>query len=177
MGPPYNPILLPPEKLTALDPQWEACTAWDNYGDDAYDVFYGLYDPPRALTAAAALIEPSTTSPSPTARHTSLAPQPAASILPTDPKITARPHIDPSPSHTQAGSPDQDSPDAGLTNFILAPFQKGSNKGLDGPAVPTESTASPVTGPGANNPDPSPSQHQNHGNSMPNPEPPTTESS
>ena len=37
--------LLPPEQSTALDPQWEACTAWDNYGDDAYDLFYGLYDP------------------------------------------------------------------------------------------------------------------------------------
>lgn len=179
MGPPYNPILLPPEQLTALDPQWEACTAWDNYGADAYDLFYGLYDPPRALTAAPALVEPITTAPGPTARHTSPAPQPAASLLPTDPRITARPHIDPSPSHGQAGSPDQDNPDAGLASFILAPFQKGSNKGIDEPAVPTESIASPdrnpiaSPGPGAGvkNPD------SNHGNLMPDPDSRTTQSS
>ena len=185
MGPPYNPILLPPEQLTALDPQWEACTAWDNYGNDAYDVFWGLYDPPRALTAEPALVEPSTTSPGSTARPTSPAPQPAASILPTDPKVTAMPHIDPSPSHTQAGSTDQDNPDPGLASLILAPFQKGSNNGLDGPAVPTESIASPngnplaspVPSPEANNPDSYPSQQQNHGNSVPNPDPPTTISS
>ena len=71
----YSPILLPPEQSTVLNPQWEACTAWDNHGDNAYDVFYGLYDPPCALTAAPALIEPSTTSPNPTARQTSPAPQ------------------------------------------------------------------------------------------------------
>ena len=185
MGPPYNPILLPPEQLTALDPQWEACTAWDNFGDNAYDVFFGLYDPPHALTAAPALVEPSTTSPGATARHTSPAPQPAASISPTDPKITAKPHIDPSPSHTQAGSPDPDNPGAGLASFILAPFQEGSNKGLDGSAVPTESRASPnrnplaspVPGPGANNPDSNPSQHPNYGKSMPNPDSPMTKSS
>ena len=49
MGPPYSPILLPPERLTALGPQWEACTAWDNYGDSGYNVFYGLDDRLRAL--------------------------------------------------------------------------------------------------------------------------------
>jgi len=27
--------------LTALDPEWGACTAWDSYGDNAYDVFLG----------------------------------------------------------------------------------------------------------------------------------------
>lgn len=185
MGPPYNPILLPPEQLTALDPQWEACTAWDNFGNDAYDVFYGLYDPPRVLTAAPALVEPSTTSPGPITRHTSPAPQPAASISPTDPKITAGPYIGPSSSRPPAGSPDQDSHNAGLANFILAPFQKGSIKGVDGPAVPTESIASPNSnslasaglGPGADNPDSSPSQHQNDGDLMPNLDTPTTKSS
>ena len=147
MGPPYNPILLPPEQLTALDPQWEACTAWDNYGDNAYDVFYGLYDPPRALNAAPALVEPSTTSPGPIAPQTSPAPQPAASIVPSDPQITARPNIDPNPSHALTGSPDQENPDAGLAGFILQPFQEGSTQGIDRPAAPTGNIASPTPDP------------------------------
>lgn len=184
MGPPYNPILLPPEQLTALDPQWEACTAWDNYGNDAYDVFFGLYDPPRALNVAPALVEPLTTSPDPTARQTSPAPQPAASISSTDPKITAKPPTDPSPSHTQAGSPDGESPDPGLAGFILQPFQGDPTKGVGGPALPTENIVSPNQNPpaspgpdaGTNRPDSNLPQDQDQGNIMPSQDPPTTSS-
>ena len=32
IGPPYNPVLLPPEELLSLDPEWRACT-WYTDGD------------------------------------------------------------------------------------------------------------------------------------------------
>ena len=93
MGPPYNPILLPPNQLTALDPEWEACTAWETYGDDAYALFFGLYDPPRALTLAPALVNPTTTSPDPTTQPTLAVAQPAGQNLLTAAKITTPPVV------------------------------------------------------------------------------------
>ncbi len=110
IGPPYNPILLPPAQLTALDPDWEACTAWDEYGENAYDLFYGLYDPPRVLNTAPALVEPSTTSADPTAGQTHPAVQPAGSILSVDPASILVP----------AGIPTLDQPKA-TSNAAPAP--------------------------------------------------------
>lgn len=143
MGPPYNPILLPPEQLTALDPEWEACTSWDNFGDNAYDVFYGLYDPPRVLSVAPALVEPSTTLPGPTTQQTSPAPRPAGSILPADPKITAGPPMTPGPSPAQAGSSAQGRSSAGLASFILQPFGQGPDEGVNAAADPIAGISSP----------------------------------
>lgn len=91
MGPPYNPILLPPDQLTALDPEWQACTSWDLYGDNAYDVFFGLYDPPRVLTPASAIVGSSTTSPGSPPSSSSPAPQPASTPSPVDPGVTTVP--------------------------------------------------------------------------------------
>lgn len=45
---PYAPIIAVPPQVTALDPNWAACTAW--YG--------GLYDPPKALQGAPAIATP-----------------------------------------------------------------------------------------------------------------------
>ena len=118
IGPPYNPILLPPAQLTALDPDWEACTAWDQYGENAYDLFYGLYDPPRALNTAPALVEPSTTSPDPTTQQTHPAVQPAGSILSVDPASIPVP----------AGIPTLDQPRT-TSNAAPAPPKEGAGLG------------------------------------------------
>ncbi len=118
IGPPYNPILLPPAQLTALDPDWEACTAWDDYGENAYDLLYGLYDPPRVLNTAPALIEPSTTSPDPTARQTHPVVQPAGSILSVDPASIPVP----------AGVLTLDQPKA-TSNAAPAPPKEGADPG------------------------------------------------
>ena len=59
IGPPYNPILLPPNELLSLDPEWMACT-WNTAGDFA-SFSYGLFDPPRVLTPAVVMGNPTTT--------------------------------------------------------------------------------------------------------------------
>jgi hypothetical protein len=143
-GPPYNPIVLPPKQLTALDPEWEACTSWDNYGENAYDLEFGLYDPPRVLTPAAALAGPSTTSSGPVVQKTSQVPQPAGPVFSADPKITASPQTAANPSPPKDRSSDEETSTAGLAGFILQPFRPASTENVNehDPADPTGSSAS-----------------------------------
>ena len=157
VGSPYNPIVLPPKQLTALDPEWEACTAWDNYGDNAYDLAFGLYDPPRVMTLASALVDQSTTPSAPITATTSQSPQPAGSVFSADPKITASPqnNIDPSPPNDPSfnektstadliplkdPSPQQKISAAGLVSVILQPF-RSAYTGMMNPDDPTNTTA------------------------------------
>ena len=95
LGPPYNPILLPPPQLTALDPEWQACTLWRNldndYGDAIYEGLGYAYDPPRALARASAIVDPSTTRPDLAPQPTYSSPQPAGSIPPAAPRVTDKP--------------------------------------------------------------------------------------
>lgn len=143
-GPPYNPILLQPKQLTTLDPEWEACTSWDNYGENAYDLVFGLYDPPRVLTPVAAMAEPSTTLSGSVAQKTSQVPQPAGSVVSAEPKITANPQITADPSFSKDHSSDDDSFTTGLAGMILQPFQPTPTESVNGhdPAGPTGSSAS-----------------------------------
>ena len=94
-GPPYNPALLPPPQLTALDPEWQACTSWRNldndYGDALIEGFGYIFDPPRALTRASAVVDPSTTEPDLAPQPTHSSPQPAGSIQPAAPRVTDKP--------------------------------------------------------------------------------------
>ena len=130
MGPPYNPILLPPKQLTALDPEWQACTSWDAYGDNAYDLIFGLYDPPRVLTPTTAMVDPSPTPPNPAPQQATPAPQPASPIMPVVPVVTASPNAA-DPSHSKGDSPGPVKPDTGLAGFILRPFGPDPSKVLD----------------------------------------------
>ena len=95
IGPPYNPIILPPPQLTALDPEWQACTLWRNldndYGDAIDDGLGYIFDPPRALARASAIVDPSTTKPDLAPQPTHSSPQPAGSIPPPAPRVTDRP--------------------------------------------------------------------------------------
>ena len=106
-GPPYNPILLPPPQLTALDPEWQACTSWRTFGADAYAGYLGLiYDPPRALTREPAMVDPSLTKADPTPRPTQSSPQPAGSISPAAPRLTDKPTTVADPGLSKDPSPD-----------------------------------------------------------------------
>ncbi len=154
MGPPYNPILLPPPQLTALDPQWEVCTSWRNFGSDAYANLLGfLYDPPRALTQAPAMVDPSVTVPGPTPQPTQLSPQPAEPIIPAAPKMTDKPTNVADPSLPQDHSPDPVGSSAKPT-FAADPSTPETHS-ADPAAVVPDSAAVADSGPSKNHsPDP-----------------------
>ena len=138
MGPPYNPILLPPKQLSALDPAWAACTSWDSYGQNAYAISYGLYDPPHVLTAMTAMVDPSITPHSPLPQETPVAPRPVGPISPPAPTITAAPKLATSSSDPVGETPDPVMPSAGLASFILRPFNPDPSISVndEDPAVP-----------------------------------------
>ena len=52
VGPPFNPIIVPPSELLSLDPAWARCPL---IGDS-----WAIFDPPRILSAASALLAPMT---------------------------------------------------------------------------------------------------------------------
>ena len=57
VGPPYLPIIIPPPQALTLDPDWQKqCTGYQSAleGDPGFS--FAIFDPPRALTAAGALI-------------------------------------------------------------------------------------------------------------------------
>lgn len=65
VGPPFNPIILPPTQLITLDPAWLGCTSYPSIAwVGSYGVCKSLrnenFDPPRRLTPAAALAPPTT---------------------------------------------------------------------------------------------------------------------
>ncbi|CAD6587759.1 MAG: hypothetical protein ASARMPRED_003247 [Alectoria sarmentosa] len=53
-GEPYNPVILVPTELMSIDPAWGACTT--NTADALLTLPCGIYDPPKALQTASALV-------------------------------------------------------------------------------------------------------------------------
>lgn len=53
-GQPYNPVILVPTEILAIDPAWGACTT--NTADALLTLPCGIYDPPKALQTAHALV-------------------------------------------------------------------------------------------------------------------------
>lgn len=146
MGPPYNPILLPPRQLRELDPAWAACTSWRNYGDDNYAWFFGLYDPPRILVPATAIVGPTVTMPDrnlPTASPP--VPQAAGSKLPATPKLTTQPEVTADPASSKSHSSDLGAPENNLADIILRPFQQDPSMFVNG-YDPAHSTPSSFEG-------------------------------
>ncbi len=60
VGPPYNPIIAPPNELLSIDPAWTDCDGIARAGQ--FVNRYGAYDPPRALNEADELDPPAITS-------------------------------------------------------------------------------------------------------------------
>ena len=82
-GAPYNPVILVPTEILAIDPSWGRCTNVPSNGP--FTLPCGIYDPPRALHGASAL-------------------GPGATPPPTDSQITPQPDLgQPQPANT--GSP------------------------------------------------------------------------
>lgn len=96
---PYRPlIVLSSQLLNTLDPAWATCSL----------DLRGLYDPPRALQPAGAIVKPT----APGAAATTPA-TPASGLASVTPAPTAQPeHEDPPPSHTSADSPVPNPPSA-----------------------------------------------------------------
>ena len=85
VGPPFNPIILPPKELLSLDPAWARCSD--------FEFVYNLFDPPRALTAVPAMSS-ATTSNSPSSESSFMrtpTAKPGDTISSNLPAITAGP--------------------------------------------------------------------------------------
>lgn len=104
VGPPFNPIILPPIQLISIDFDWIACAysdvAWVGSNGICKSLRNEVFDPPRRLTPAAALAPPITMAvaatptaelPSPRKNNNNNAAMPAKTADPALPAITERP--------------------------------------------------------------------------------------
>lgn len=94
VGPPFDPIILPPKELLSLDPAWARCSD--------FEFLYNLFDPPRALSAVPAMSSAATSnSPTPgSSLVTTSTARPGDTISPNLPTNTAEPDI----AHTERSS-------------------------------------------------------------------------
>lgn len=53
-GEPYNPVILVPTEILVIDPAWGSCTT--NTADALLTLPCGIYDPPKALKTASAMV-------------------------------------------------------------------------------------------------------------------------
>ena len=124
-GAPYNPVLLVPTEILAIDSAWGQCTNVPSNGP--FTLPCGIYDPPRALHAASAL-GPSVTPP------------------PADPQTTPQPDlVQPQPANT--GSPQLPPPTTSPSSNGGTPTQPDNDP--TGPNAPGG-----VGSPGSSNNDP-----------------------
>ena len=126
-GAPYNPVILVPTEILAIDPAWGQCTKVPSNGP--FTLPCGIYDPPRALHSASALA-------------------PAVTPPPADPQTTPQPDLgQPQPANT--GSPQLPAP-------TTSPSSKGDPPALSN-NDPIASNAPGGAGyPGSSNNDPAP---------------------
>ena len=150
MGPPFNPILLPPQDLSNLDPDWQACTTWGNHGEVKFRLFFESIAGPRVLQTATALVDPKSTAlaqnqPSLTA----IAPSPAAKPSVPAAEMTAKPIVS---DNTDSSSQPADSSFHGdLPALILRPFRKDSSPDFSGFESPNPQLSSNAESPGSRN--------------------------
>lgn len=69
-GEPYNPVILVPTELMSIDPAWGACTT--NTADALLTLPCGIYDPPKTLQTATALVPGGDLNDPPTSEATSV---------------------------------------------------------------------------------------------------------
>ena len=126
-GAPYNPVILVPTEMLAIDPAWGRCTNVPSNGP--FTLPCGIYDPPRALHGASAL-------------------GPGVTPPPADPQITPQPNlVQPQPANT--GSPQLPPPTTSPSSNRGPPTQPDND--------PTDPKASGGGGnPGSSNNDPAP---------------------
>ena len=111
IGPPWQPILVPPLEIFALNPVWHSvCTA---VFTNINEFLRGLYDPPKSLVPGQGLIPdgtPSQPTPESTSTHEPLKPAPRLDPpLPTQTKSLPQVQTDPT-GKKGAGAPDRQKP-------------------------------------------------------------------
>ena len=152
-GAPYNPVILVPTEILAIDPAWGRCTNVPSNGP--FTLPCGIYDPPRALHAASAL-GPSVTPP------------------PADPQTTPQPNlVQPQPANT--GSPQLPPPTTSPSSNGGAPTQPDNDPtdpnapGGVGGSSNNDPALDPTTAPGnANDPTKDPSHTEDPAPDAPN---------
>ncbi|KAL9128258.1 MAG: hypothetical protein Q9217_003020 [Psora testacea] len=98
-GTPYNPVILAPQEILAMDTDWAACTKGVK---GPLTLPCGIYDPPRTLSAADGLVAPEVTpSPDPNADLQPSA-EPGSAGSPTVPPPTMTPHASGDPPRESA---------------------------------------------------------------------------
>ena len=141
-GAPYNPVILVPTEILAIDPAWGQCTKVPSNGP--FTLPCGIYDPPRALHAATAL-DPALT---PQALQSASDLAPAVTPQPADSQTTPQPNLmQPQPANT--GSPQLPPPTLSPSSNGAPPTQADND--------PTDPNAAGGSGnPGSSNHDPAP---------------------
>lgn len=129
---PYRPlVVLSSHLLNSLDSAWGGCSL----------DLRGLYDPPKALQPATAVVVPTMAGPSPTTSAT-----PADPPAEVTPEPTALPEQDnPTPSQAPADPPEQTSPSAKAPPVAGQPSDEPTSPSAEVPK-PTPNDAPPVAG-------------------------------
>ncbi len=131
-GAPYNPVILVPTELMSIDPAWAACTTDPSAA--LLTLPCGIYDPPKALSTASALV-PSGDPPPAKLKpvvEPNIALQPGTSLTPTvtpvnDPPGPTTPAAEPAVT----GSPNLPKPTTMPSGDSSDPSGKSSQDGSD----------------------------------------------
>ena len=153
VGPPWLPVIVPPQQAFSLEPSWESlCTGLLSFAPGM--ISFAIFDPPRALSPVSNLVAPPPDVPLTTAPSNVLV-NPTATLDP--PAIgSENPSIPPSSPVESIAPPSGNSPGS-----------QGPSKAQTGPnaakpaAVPLDPAAKPTMRPGPPNQSPSTPQNGN----------------
>lgn len=166
-GPPYNPVILVPTHFLNYDPSWGQCTKVPMNGP--FLLPCGVYDPPRALHAASAMVP----DPTPASDPPTVTPPPALPEVTASPNIalhTAPPPIQ-GPQTVNAPVPQPVQPDKDPKSGSNQDPGQGEGTSNSAPASdPNQAPASNNAGSGSNN---QPAGTPNHGPTNTNNDPPS----
>lgn len=144
-GAPYNPIILVLTELVSIDPAWAACTTDPNAA--LLTLPCGIYDPPKALSTAAAMVPADDPDPKPSHKptltlqhHEALAPGVTSANDPTTPITSAA-------APANSGSPSLLQPTTVANSGGGDPSEKSSQKESD-PAAGHQSSDPDTSGSG-----------------------------
>ncbi len=160
IGPPFNPIVVPPPELLSYEPAWSVCSTFGGQsggvGGNYYNapLSYGIFDPPRTLSAGGALGPPAVPSSplpvisTPTSGPDPLPPKndptPATQPAPPTPKPTAPVDHPQSSQGSQQSAPGNVQPTPGNPQQSAA----GNSQQPTPENPPQSASGTPQPGPG-----------------------------
>ena len=128
IGPPFFPLLVPPRQLLSVDIAWSKCV------DNHWPLRFGIFDPPRALTANSAMVVSPMSVPTP---------QPDSDSTLVDPTIA------PQPQAAQAPAPDVPQQTATIESNVSGSGNSGSSN--DDPGDSSTDNPGSAADPGSDN--------------------------